>query len=440
MEVLPLCDMTPKCLWSFLLIFSMMASSLWAASPFAVTAFRLDGTLAWTNALVPGVCTTEIAGSPDGPWSPLHNVFSTNAGGRVVLSVGPETSFYRLRSVDVPATSRGFTNLVYSYGILETIAGTGAGQTDGVSYWQTSYEGGPAQSAALSRPHFAMTDRAGNIYIADKNNHSVLRVSPDGNIHTHAGTHVGGFNGEGPAVATNLQLNLPNALWVRGDGTVYVLDTENGRVRRVGTNGIMATLFRATSDGSSLAGGRGLWVRDNETLAYFCAGTRIRRWTPSAGVTTLASGFIELGTLFVEPSGNMIACDRGTNLVYRVTPQGVRTVIAGNGSSTGGGDGFPALQTGLWGVRSAWPIPTGGYLLLTHDGCQLWYRNTAGIIRLVLNGGRGRTHYGDGFFFYTPEAKISEGRSVTMDYEGNILICESDYGYIRRIRFLPLSY
>jgi hypothetical protein len=409
------------------------------ANPFAATTFRPDGTLIWTNALVPGVCTVEWATTPDGPWLPLRNAYSTNAAGRAIVPTNSETAFHRLRSVDVSGTADGFTNLVYSYGLLETVAGNGAGQTDGVSFWQDSYEGGPGPWAALSRPHFAMADRAGNIYIADKNSHSVLRVSPEGTIQTHAGTHVGGFDGEGPAVATNLQLNLPNGLWVRGDGTVYVLDTENGRVRRVGTNGMMRTLFAATSNGSSLAGGRGLWVRDNETLAYFCAGTRLRRWTPSDGVTTLASGFVELGTLIVEPGGNIVVCDRGTNLVYRVTPQGTRSVIAGNGSMDGGGDGYPALETGLWGVRSVWPVPTGGYLLLTHDGCQLWYLDTAGIVHLILNGARGRTHWGDGSFFYTPEAKISEGRSVTMDYEGNILVCESDWGYVRRVRFLPMS-
>jgi len=80
-------------------------------------------------------------------------------------------------------------------------------------------------------------------------------------------------------------------------------------------------------------------------------------------------------------------------------------------------------------------VPTGGYLLLTHDGCQLWYLDAGGTVRLLLNGARGRTHYGDGLYFYTPEPKISEGRSVTMDDAGNILICESDFGFIRRIRF-----
>lgn len=402
-----------------------------------LTKFDTNGTLFWTNALAPGVCTVEKAEALDGPWLPERNAFATNSAGSLNLARQGPAGFFRLKSVDVPATPQGFLNLVYSYGLLETLAGTGVGQTDGVSYWQPWYEGGPGGSAALSRPHFAQADRAGNIYIADKNSHTILKVTPDGSIHTFAGTHVGGFNGEGPADATELQLNFPNGEYVRADGTVYVLDTDNGRVRRVNTNGIMQTLFLATSTGSSLAGGRGLWVNQTETLAYYCAGTRLRRWTPSSGLQDVATGFIELGPLYVESTGNILVCDRGANLAYRITPAGVRTTIAGNGLTTGGGDGYPALQTGLYGVRSIWPVPTGGFLLLTHNGCQLWYMDTAGIVHLFLNGARGNTHSGDGQFYYTAGAAISEGRSVTMDYEGNILVTESDYGYVRRIRFLP---
>jgi sugar lactone lactonase YvrE len=401
-----------------------------------LTRFDTNGTLFWTNALVPGVCTVEKADAVDGPWLPARNAFATTSAGSLTVPRQAPASFFRLKSVDVSPTPEGFQNLVYSYGLLETIAGTGVGQTDGVSYWQPSFEGAYGAGAALSRPHFAQADRAGNIYIADKNSHAILKVTPDGNIHTFAGTHVGGFNGEGPAEATELQLNLPNGEYVRADGTVYVLDTENGRVRRVNTSGIMQTLFQTTSSGS-LAGGRGLWVNETETLAYFCAGTRLRKWTPLSGRQDVATGFIELGPLYVESSGNILVCDRGANLAYRITPAGALTVIAGNGLTTGGGDGYPALETGLYGVRSIWPVPTGGFLLLTHNGCQLWYMDTAGIIHLMLNGARGSTHAGDGQFYYTPSPAISEGRSVTMDYEGNILITESDWGYVRRIRFLP---
>ncbi len=404
-----------------------------------VVAFDHTGGLAWTNAPVPGVCTIEVAGALDEAWLPATNVFSTNSSGWVRMAASTTNGFCRVRAVDVSGTSQGFTNLVQAYGLLETIAGTGEGQED-ISYWQSWFEGQPAEWVSLSRPHFAMADRAGNIYIADKNSHSVLRVATDGTVHTHAGTHVGGFDSDGPAAATNLLLNVPNGLWVRSDGTVYVLDTGNGRVRRVATNGVMTTLFLAKSDGSALGGGRGIWVKDDETLAYFGNTDRIRKWTPSGGLSTLASGFTELGTLYVEPSGSLIVCDRGAHYVYRVTASGSKTVIAGNGTAYGGGDGYAALSTGLYGVRSAWPLPTGGMLLLLHDGCQLWYLDTAGIVHLLLNGAGGRTHYGDGVFFYNPdEWRISEGRSVTMDYAGNILVCESDYGYIRRIRFQRLA-
>jgi hypothetical protein len=407
-----------------------------AASPFRVTAFGRAGLLTWTNAPVPGVCTVQACTTPSGPWTPGQNAFATNSSGALSVPLVGGTRFHRMQAVDVPPTPQGFTNLVYAYGILETIAGNGLGRLDGIDYWSATYEGGLATSAALSRPHVAMADRAGSVYIADKNSHSVLKVTPDGTIQTHAGTHVGGFNGEGPAAATSLQLNSPNGLWVLPEGIVYVLDTDNGRVRRVNTNGTMMTLFQATTDGSAISTGRGLWVKADESLAYFCAGTKVRSWTPSGGVHTLASGFTELGTLFVAQEGDVIVCDRGANYAYRIHPDGSVIVLAGNGGTTGGGDGSSALATGLYGVRSPWPVPTGGYLLLSHEGCQLWYLDAAGIIHLLLNGSGGFMHAGDGSFFYDPSIpKISEGRSVTMDYDGNILICESDYGYIRRIRF-----
>ena len=67
-------------------------------------------------------------------------------------------------------------------------------------------------------------------------------------------------------MATNVTMNLPNGLWVRGDGTVYVLDTGNGKVRRLDTNGMMTTLF---TDSKGISGGRGLWVKNDESLVYY---------------------------------------------------------------------------------------------------------------------------------------------------------------------------
>ena len=418
--------------------FVFLLPVLLQAAP-SITTFNKTGLLVWTNATVPGVSTVEVATALSNNWSPTQNSFSVTSTGSVVVPVDSTNKFIRLRNVDVSPTAQGFTNLIQSYGIMETLCGDGVGRTDGVSYWQPQFEGGVAAFASLSRPHYAMADKAGNIFIADKNSHAVLRVSTNGTVHTHAGTHTGGYNGSGPMAATNMLLNFPNALWVRSDGVVYVLDTENARVRRVSTNGTAVTLFDAQDDtNTGLDGGRMLWVKDDESLAYFGNDDRIRKWTPSGGVVTLASGFSQLGTFCVEASGSLIVADRNGHKVWRVLANGNRTQIAGNGTTTGGGDGFPALSTGLYGPRGVWPVPTGGYLLLLHDGAQLWYVDSANIMHLLVNGlgGNGYVHGGDGQHFYAPDQyNIGEGRSVSIDHAGNIILCESDYGFIRRIRF-----
>ena len=364
------------------------------------------------------------------------------SGARTALSARAGLLVFALAllcfAISAACADSSFTNLLQSYTTLETIAGNGAGRADATNYWKPEFEGGPATAASLSRPHYAMADGLGNIFIVDKDSHSVLRVAPDGTIHTHAGTHIGGFNGEGPVAATNLQLNFPNALWVRADGTVYVLDTGNGRVRRIDTNGFAETLFRAKKSGGELDGGRMLWVKEDESLAYFGNETRIRKWTPQRGLETLASGFKDLGTFYVETNGTLIVADRGANLVYRISPEGRRTPLAGNGKKTGGGTGSPALETALLGPRGIWPAPTGGYLVLLHDGCQLWHCDATRSMHLLIHGARGHTHRGDGKYFYNPaEPRIGEGRSVTVDDAGNLLLCESDYGYVRRIRLAP---
>src|SRR5207302_6989452 len=101
-------------------------------------------------------------------------------------------------------------------------------------------------------------------------------------------------------------------------------------------------------------------------------------------------------------------------------------------------DGASALTSGLYGVRGLWPLPNGGYLLATHEGSQVLYMDPAGILHLFVDGEYGNVHAGDGQWFYAPGFKVSEVRSVTMDFQGNILITENDFGYVRKIEFSRL--
>ncbi len=409
----------------------------WAID-FRIGTLDLSGTITWTNAYTNGACALEVAPTPTGPWTSQTSYYTTNSTGQGQLAETNGVSFWRLLAADFPPTPRGWTNLLKSYGRLETIAGNGVGQVDGVNYWQASFEGQPATQVSLSRPHIALADKNGDVFIADKNSHAVLKVTLDGRIHTVAGTHAAGFNGDGDGhlPGTSLQLNSPNGLWSHGGSMLYILDTGNGKVRKLDKNGIMTTLFTVPG---GIQGGRGLWVKKDESEAYFCSGTEFKHWTNSGAFAVVNSGFVDLGNLADDPAGGRVITDAGANRVWHITKKGKVTLLAGNGGISGGGDGFLATQTGLAGVRGAWVLPFGGLLTCTQIGGQIWYIDTAGYIHLFLDGGTGTFRDGDGQYFHSPGKKISEPRSVTVADNGDIYITENDYGFVRKISFQRLE-
>lgn len=414
---------------------------------FQINAVQLNGQISWINAFTSGVCTVEDTAHLNNtngqrPWIPRQNYFTTNSVGSGSLPFSPGNNFFRLLAVDISTnTPSAFTNLVESYGVLHTIAGNGdAGYgdpgADVTNYWQPGFEGGYATNAALSRPHFAMEDNAGNVFIVDKDSDSILKVTPDGRIRTVAGTHAIGDGPDTSTIATNVAMDEPNGLWVRGDSTVYVLDTGNSKVRRLDTNGMMTTLF---TDSNGISGGRGLWVRSDEALVYYASGGDLRQWTPVGSTANLNKQFNDLGNIIISGS-NIVATDRGDNTVWLVTTnKGARTLLFGDGGTNLVEDDTLALTNGLYGVRGVWQPPTGGYFLATDYGAQFLYVDRAGVIHVMVNG-HGDDHAGDGKWFYAPaQYYFGQLRSVSMDNQGNLLIVENDLGYVRRIDFQRLS-
>lgn len=324
-----------------------------------------------------------------------------------------------------------FQNFADSYSMLSTIAGKGSIDDKGVNGWQVEFEEGNAIDAELSRPHFAMADTAGNIYIADKDAHAIRKVTTDGKIFTIAGTNVAGDNGDG--VGTECQLNAPNGLWVRKDGTVYILDLGNDKIRRLNLDGSLETIV---DDEAGYSLGRGLWVTQNDDSIFYANGSSIKLWTATSGVETYASGFNGLGNLTQDKNGFLVASDRSANRVYRISKDGTsKETIAGNGLSTGGGSGLLATETALHGVRGVWFLNDNSYFVACHEGSQVWYIDVTGKIHLFLDGSEGDSNYsGDGENYRTPGYKISEARSISVDYDGNVIITENDRGFIRKIK------
>lgn len=336
------------------------------------------------------------------------------------------------RIANESAVRSAFTNLTRTYGRLSTVAGAGGPQD--VNNWRPEFEGGPAVSAVLSGPHIAIGDRWGQIYIADKDAHAVRKIRTDGTIVTVAGTNV---PGDGPDTQTNgaqCALNQPNGLWVKRDGTVFILDVGNHKIRRLATNGTIHTLFSVSSSDPIQ---RGLWVSEDESVGFVTTFAAVKKWERGKGLTDFSTGYSQLGNIAMDPKGNLVVTDRGAHRVYRLDAKGGRTPIAGNGAKTGGGDGQLALETGLEEVRGVWFLPSGAYFLCTHRSSRVWYVDSSGYIHLFLNGNRSGAHAGDGAWFYEPaEPRVSECRAVTVDCAGNLLITENDAGYVRKVEFL----
>ena len=102
-------------------------------------------------------------------------------------------------------------------------------------------DGGPARSAELNGPSACATDSAGDLFIADSLNHRIAKVTPDGKIATVAGTGSPGFSGdEGPATAATLA--VPRGLAVDDNGDLFIADSANNRIRQVTPDGIIHTV------------------------------------------------------------------------------------------------------------------------------------------------------------------------------------------------------
>lgn len=126
--------------------------------------------------------------------------------------------------------------------MVDTIAGTGSPEYSG--------DGGPANEAALHWPTALALGPNGGLYLADSNNHVIRRIGQGGVIETVAGTGSQGFAGdEGPA--TEAQLNFPNGIDVSEDGTMYISDRNNFRVRRVNPDGVIETVAGTGNNGFS---------------------------------------------------------------------------------------------------------------------------------------------------------------------------------------------
>jgi hypothetical protein len=131
-------------------------------------------------------------------------------------------------------------------GVVDTLAGTGIAGYQG--------DGGPAAIAAINGPSALALDAAGTLYFTDALGHVVRKIASDGTIDTVAGTGSRGYAGD-DARAIDAQLYGPDGIAVASDGTLYIGDKFNSRVRRIAPDGTITTIGGTGTRGMSGDGG-----------------------------------------------------------------------------------------------------------------------------------------------------------------------------------------
>ncbi len=334
---------------------------------------------------------------------------------------------------------------------IETVAGNGVQGSSG--------DGGPATAAQLNRPYGVAADSSGNLYIAGYLSHRIRKVDAlTGNISTFAGTAGAGYSGDGGAAAS-AQLNEPYHLALDGAGNLYIADSNNHRIRKVDAAGVITTV---AGGGSSLGdGGAATSARLN--LPYgvaldglgnlYIADTgnhRIRRVDASTGIIstvagTGASGYSGDGgaaasaqlnlpyDVAVDGAGNIYIADRSNHRIRKVdAATGIISTVAGTGDGAYGGDGGPAAEAQIydpWGVAVD---GSGNLYIADASNHRIRKVDAAGVITTVAGGG---SSLGDGGA--AAEAQLNSPFDIAADGAGNLYIADTVNQRVRKVTFPP---
>jgi mucin-19 len=276
--------------------------------------------------------------------------------------------------------------------VVSTVAGTGVLGSAG--------DGGPATAATLNSPGGVLVDSAGNLFIADTSNHRVRKVSPAGVITNVAGTGAASFGGDG-GLATNAALNSPNSIAIDSKGNLFIADTGNNRIRKVGLDGLIQTI----------------------------AGTGVPGFSGDGGDATAARLNAPAG-IAIDSSGNVLIADFNNSCVREISVAGSITRIAGTGSFGSSGDGGPATSALLSLPIDVKVDAIGNILIADYFDQRIRRVNSAGIISTVAGVG-GNRFSGDGGL--ATSATLFGPAALAVDSAGDFLVADSGNNRVREV-------
>lgn len=324
--------------------------------------------------------------------------------------------------------------------VVSTIAGDGTTTFGG--------DGVAAIKSGISTPGGITVGPDGSVYIVDNSAHRVSRVDPNGIITTVAGTGTRGFAGDG-GPAKNAQLANPTSVALGLDGSLYIADRSNFRVRRVAPNGIISTfagtgVMTAPVEGSLanatpifprnvavgpdgrvfISDSKHIWVVDQNGVINAYAGASVL--FGGDGGPALQAGLASPSGMAFSSDGTLFFVDN--DRVRKVTPQGIISTVAGPGNGAFSGDGGPATSAGLDAPRD---LAVGRDASIYIAGTNRVRRvGTDGIIATFAGNGAAAPFLDGG---PGPQSAIATANGLAVGPDQAIYVADAGHHRIRRI-------
>ncbi len=227
-------------------------------------------------------------------------------------------------------------------GLVSTLAGGTQGFADG-----------SGSSAQFNYPTGIVVDSTGTLYVADHNNNRIRQVTSAGQVTTYAGSGAVGAGNGGYLDGARLSalFNRPYGIAIDSSGALYITDKDNFKVRKITSGGMVSTLAggpdESITDGTgSAARFRGLAGIEVDSSGLIYVGgldlSRLRTVTQAGVVTTQSlssTGYAIKG--FAFDGATTYLADHEMHRIYQVT-DGVRTVLAGSSMGYGNNTGAAA--------------------------------------------------------------------------------------------------
>lgn len=346
-------------------------------------------------------------------------------------------------TVTVSTNNRMSKGPVFSYGEkeqdYETTLYTGVSRGNEV---------GTLLEAKFSNPEGVVFDSHGNLIVADRGNHVIKMITPDGQVSVIAG--IGGTTGNTDGELGVARFNNPYKVGIDKHDNIYVADNTNHRVRKI--DAITKRVSTVAGSSSGFVDGVGTAARFNGPIAidvddngniYVAdnGNNAIRKITPDGLVITIGGNgtagysdgvwpnvqFWNPSGVVVDQDGNLLVADRRNHRIRKINvTTGVTTTIAGNGTALSiDGNGLKASFREPFGIT----MDAAGVIYvadLTSHTVRLM-RPTGDVITLGGQGTAGNVHG------RKTESKFNQPTEVAVDAQGNVFVADLSNHMIRKI-------